>query len=181
MRTLNDYTNQLIALLPRGPAMPIVGVATWFKSLLEVFASELLQVETMIDDLKKELMPDTTNKLTGRWEQVLGLPDACTGELATLQERIAAILGKLSLLSITRGSLAQPFYIDLAAKHGYSITITVLSANNWRVNAAITTITYFRVGVSSVGDPLQSSSNDFLECVIRKYKPAHTNVTFDYT
>lgn len=181
-RNLDDYTRLLIALMPKGRLWEsALGLGKKLKALMEVIAGELLQVEERVKDLVNELMPDKTNALTPRWESILGLPDSCTGVLPTLQQRIAAILGKLFLLGVERGSLSEQFYIDLADRHGYTITITVLSANNWRVNAPATTIIYFRAGVSSAGDPLQSSDNDLLECVMNKYKPAHTAVTFNYT
>jgi len=181
-RNLQDYTQLVRALMPIGRLWEVaLSASTKLSALLEVIANELLSVETRIKDLIDELIPDTTNELVPRWESILGLPDACTGVLPTLQQRVAAIVGKLFLLGATRGTLSNQFYIDLAARNGYTITITFLSANNWQVNAQNTAITYFKAGVSKTGEKIQTSGNDLLECVINKAKPAHTIVTYSYT
>jgi uncharacterized protein YmfQ (DUF2313 family) len=50
----------------------------------------------------------------------------------------------------------------------------------WQVNAPEFTTRFFRVEASAVEEPLESSSNETLECVVQKLKPAHTRVLFSY-
>ncbi len=176
MRTLADYSSLLANLLPQGFAWPRKGITNRFSALLDVIAGELLQVESRYNSLVNELLPDTTNELIPEHERYAGLPESCTGPLSTLQERVGALVAKLSI----QGGLSEQFYIDLAASMGYTITITVLSANNWQVNAPAATTVFFEAGISGAGDALSSSDNNLLECVITKYKPAHTAVTFNY-
>lgn len=42
----------------------------------------------------------------------------------------------------------------------------------------ISELTNFKVGTSTVGEPLVAFGNELLECTIRKYKPAHSGVVF---
>ena len=180
-RSLQEYTQQLISLMPTGWLWEkVLGANKKLKALMEVFANELLFVDTRISDLINELTLNNPTELVPRWESILALPDSCTGVLPTLQQRVAAILGRLQLLGYQRGNLSEQFYIDLAARFDYTITITVLSENNWQVNAPILTATYFKAGVSRAGDPIQTSGNALLQCIINRTKPAHTAVTYNF-
>ena len=177
MRTVDDYKSLLINLLPMGFIWPIVTQLKKLVELLAVFASELLSVDDRNDDLLNELMPDTTNELLERWENILGLPEPCITATQTFQQRVNAVVAKIGL----NASLSKQFYIDMALQLGYTITITVLAAASWQVNGSLATITYFRADISACGEPLQVSDNDLLECAIQQAKPAHTQVTFSYT
>jgi uncharacterized protein YmfQ (DUF2313 family) len=176
MRTLSDYKNQLIALLPDGVVWPVVGVVSNLTTLLEVAANELQRVDAAFDDLIDNLMPDSTSQLISEWEAVVGLPDPCTGMLPTLQDRVNAVIARLSI----QGGLHEQFYIDLAARFTYTITITILGANQMQINASVVTATYFRAGVSRAGDPVATSGNALLQCLINKTKPAHVAVTYNF-
>ena len=95
------------------------------------------------------------------------------------------------------GDQSRQYYIDVAARLGYQITITefdtfeagdhagdLVNGENWRyawrVNAPEVTITEFIAGGSSAGDPLRDWGNEQLECVINRLKPAHTLAQFAY-
>jgi uncharacterized protein YmfQ (DUF2313 family) len=100
-----------------------------------------------------------------------------------------------------RGGQSPQYFIDLAAQLGYAVTIDEFSAFRcdthrvdteplnswewdfvWRVNAPPVAITYFRADESRVGEKLVTwSGTDRLECPIRKRKPAHTIVLFNYS
>ena len=144
--------------------------------------------------LLAEMMPNTSTELLTDWERVLGLPDPCVGELTTLQERRAAVVAKY----VERGGQSRAYFIEIAARLGYETSITefglfqvgisavgdALNGDDWLyswlVSAPEETIREFAVGESAVSDPLRSWGNELLECVIRKLKPAHTEVLFNY-
>ena len=190
-----DYKQQLIALLPQGSLWPERQTSNNLTRLLLALAEELARVDARANELLNEIFPDTTVKLLPDWERIAGLPDICVGQLTLLQERRNSLLG---VLSIQRG-LSRQFYIDVAVRLGYIITITEFlpfragssltgdalyytnAIMTWQVNAPGTTIIYFRAGQSSAGDPLQISNNQLLECAMNALKPAHTKVTFNYT
>jgi uncharacterized protein YmfQ (DUF2313 family) len=187
-----DYLQQLQALLPKGPAWTHEADAL-ITQLLTAFAEEFARVDQRIDNLVNEADPRTTNELLTDWERVAGLPDLCTGIPETIALRRELLVAKLTNL----GGQSKQFYIDLAAKLGFTITITefkrwrVTSLVNdplngvewafvWRVNAAQDTIRKFTVA-GRVNEPLASWGNTALECAISRLKPAHTYVQFAYT
>lgn len=186
-----DYLQQLQALLPQGPAWSREQ-DTVLTKLLTAFAEEFARVDLRIDNLLNESDPRTTNELLTDWERVAGLPDLCTGIPATIALRRELLVSKLTNV----GGQSRQFFIDLAAKLGYTITITefkrfrVNSRVNdplndadwtyvWRVNSAQNTVRKFTVA-GRVNEPLASWGNTALECVITRLKPAHTHVQFAY-
>lgn len=188
------YRAQLQALLPSGAAWPRES-NTVLARFLATLAEELARVDVRAEQLVDEADPRTTAELLADWERVAGLPDSCVMAAQTMQERRDALVAKLTNL----GGQSRQFFIDLAARLGYSITITefypfqvgssaVGDALNgdawalaWRVNAPTTTVREFRVGGSAVGDALRSWGNEPLECAITSLKPAHTHVQFGYS
>lgn len=190
--TTDDYLQQLQALLPQGPAWSREADAVLTK-LLTAFSEEFARVDSRIDGLVNEADPRTTNELLADWERVAGLPDLCTGIPETISLRRELLVSKLTNV----GGQSRQFFIDLAAKLGYTITITefkrfrvtsrvneVLNDSDWayawRVNAAQDTVRRFTV-TGRVNEPLATWGNTALECVITRLKPAHTLVQFAYT
>jgi uncharacterized protein YmfQ (DUF2313 family) len=187
-----DYEQELKTLFPQGLAWILEG--TVFENLVSGIAPELARVDRRASDLINELDPRTTSELLTDWERVLGLPDGCTGQLGTLQERRNAIVAKLNAI----GGQSREYFIALAATHGFEITVEEFrpfqagvsrageNVNSqfwrfaWRVNAPETTVWAFRAGQSTAGEPLRNWGNKPLECLIRKYKPAHTHPIFAY-
>ncbi len=158
------------------------------------FAVEQLRVERRGEDLLAELDPRTTVEMLVDWEHVTGLPDACTGPLASTSARRAAIVARLGEL----GGQSRAYFISLAAALGYTITITEFDAFTvgmtvgqplngadwqfaWRVQAPEVSVRTFEVGTGVAGDPLRDWGNDLLECAIERAKPAHTVVHFAYS
>lgn len=190
--TTDDYLQQLQALLPKGPAWTHEADALITK-LLTAFAEEFARVDQRIDNLVNEADPRNTSELLTDWERLAGLPDLCTGIPETIALRRELLVAKLTNV----GGQSKQFYIYLAAKLGFTITITefkrwrvtsnVNEALNgvewafvWRVNAAQDTIRKFTVS-GRVNEPLASWGNTALECAISRLKPAHTHVQFAYS
>jgi uncharacterized protein YmfQ (DUF2313 family) len=120
-RSGEDYAQALLTLLPRGQAWPrhpfstlvlaITGLAEYW-GFVDSRAADLLERESD-PRLTVELLPD--------WERNWGLPDPCIDNPATdLDSRHQALVEKMTLL----GAQSREFFINLAAKHGYTITIT---------------------------------------------------------
>jgi uncharacterized protein YmfQ (DUF2313 family) len=192
--TGDDYAQVLADLLPRGwawPRDPAAVIMLTMRGLAEEFA----RVTKRDCDLLAESYPCGATETLPDWERVTGLPDPCTGELPTIQQRRAAVCAKLGAVG---GSNAQ-YFIDLAAGLGFSITIETfepfrVSQNRvgdhlydqswiyaWRINVSgEVTYVYFRAGLSAVGEPLRAWGNELLECAIRAVAPAHTVLIFAY-
>ncbi|MFT4118680.1 YmfQ family protein [Bradyrhizobium sp.] len=191
--TGDQYGEQLDALLPQGLAWPREQDAR-IRLLTRALAEEFSRVDARGDDLVREANPATTSELLPDWEAAAGLPDDCVSSGQTLQERRAALISKLTEV----GGASIPYFIQLAASLGYTITIDEfepfragfsragdpLAGENWqyawRINAPGTTITDFRASLSAAGEPLRKWGNELLECVFSRLKPAHTVLLFGY-
>lgn len=187
------YREQLQALLPRGEAWPRDPGAV-LTALLDALAQEFGRVDMRADNLLDELDPRTTNELLLDFERVYGLPGPCITTAQTTTERRAALVAQITEI----GNLSRQYFIDLAARLGYTITITEFQQFRvgqsavgdalygddwiyaWQVNAALDTINEFQVNQNAVGDPLRSWGNESLECAITARKPAHTTLIFSY-
>ena len=192
-RTADEYKEQLKALLPPGRLWDALREqGTVADGLFGAMAEEFARIDQRADDLLAEADPRTTIELLTGWEGWAGLPDTCTGDLDTLQERHNALVSKLT----TTGGQSREYFIELAAALGYEITISEFDPFTcespctdplcdddwrfvWRVNAPETTIIEFTCE-SPCTEPLRSWGNKPLECAIREVLHAHRYVMFGY-
>jgi uncharacterized protein YmfQ (DUF2313 family) len=97
-----------------------------------------------------------------------------------------------------RGGQSKDYYIGIAEKLGYEITITEFApfraginragdpdygagwAHVWRITATAPMI-YFRAGQSTAGERLRTWGSRLFECTMDQIKPAHTVLLFGYT
>lgn len=193
MAVAADYQFLLFNLLPCGKAWPHER-DTVLATLLLALADEPTRIDARVQDLLREAYPLTAFELLADWERTAGLPDGCVSASSTVGERRDAVLEKLA----RRGGQSRQFFIDLAARLGFAVTITEyrpprvgvmrsgdrLYGETWRFAWLVTgpaeTYRYFRAGGSVSGERLRSWGNDVLECVINRLKPAHTVVRFAY-
>jgi uncharacterized protein YmfQ (DUF2313 family) len=192
--TADDYRRQMQALLPRGMAWSLSPLS-WLTRLLSGLSPEFARIHGRVLDLIRESDPRTTIEMLGDWERALGLPDNCSSTLApTLQGRRDDVLNKL----VSLGGQSRAYYIAVAARLGYTITIEEFRPFRvgrsrvgeriydldwtwvWRVNGPPVAIRHFRVGQSRMGERLRSWGNSALECRLNQIKPAHTRIIFSY-
>jgi uncharacterized protein YmfQ (DUF2313 family) len=148
------------------------------------------------DQLLMEADPRTTAAMLADWERVYGLPEACivaAGISQSISERRAALVAKV----IMQGGQSRAFFIALAAALGYTITLTEWRPYTsemdsdygvtdepwefvWQVNSALNTMRDFTTEDDSEM-ALAVWSNTLLECVVSRYKPAHTLILFAYS
>lgn len=191
---MNKYVSLLHKLLPSGKAWNKESNSNLTKLCMGV-AQEFIRVERRGDELLIELDPSRTNELMPDWEKLLGLPDSAFGSPTTQQERRNLIRLKVG----SRGGQSRKFFIDLVKALGFDIEIIehrpfrvgVSSvgdaltnspdwAHSWTVVLKQAAIYHFRVGESSVGEPLREIRNDVVKQVIEKLRPAHTKVLFSF-
>ena len=173
----SDYYNQLVALLPSGPAWDIAPNSL-LSEFLDAWSQEFARIQTRADTLVNEFDPFLTSELLTDYERVFGLPTDClTNTALNLTQRHANLVTQMT----STGGQTAAYYVALAARAGYTITITdFISPNVWRVNTTLNTINYFTVN-GGVNEPLAIWQNTTLECLINRYKPAHTQALFAYT
>jgi uncharacterized protein YmfQ (DUF2313 family) len=195
---LDKYKGIIRRLFPVGWAWrPDVG--TVFEKLISSLAVEPCRVEERANVIPEELDPRTTFEMVDNWERLLRIPDECTPEGDPgLSERRQRILQKLT----TGGGQSPAFYKLIAQQLGYDVdVIEVINFESFKVGksrvgdalhntdawqytfmvkAPAALVRYFRVGQSTVGERLVLIENETLECVIRRYAPAHTTVLFSF-
>lgn len=187
-----DYLQQLQALLPRGKAWTREA-GTAMTNLLTGIAQEFARVDLRAEDLIAETDPRFTNELLTQWEAVAGLPDPCGDELGnTVELRRQVLTYKVTNI----GGQSRQFYIDIAARLGFTVTITEFTPYTvdddvddsiygqewifaWQVNAPAETVREMTVD-SEVDGFIRYWGNQILECNISRLKPAHTHVLFAY-
>lgn len=145
------------------------------------------------NELLREADPRSVLESLEDWERVYGLPDPCVGPGQSFEVRRAALVAKVD----GQGGLSRQYFIDLAARLGYTITIDELTPHSvispvnhalygtgvrftWLVYAPATTNFYHSVS-GPVNEALSVITNNLLECVFQRLKPAHTTVLFNYS
>jgi uncharacterized protein YmfQ (DUF2313 family) len=189
-----DYAEKFKALLPSGRVWPKDD-----SSVLSSVSAALMPAYERNNDAAAFLLfdafPGQSVQLLPEWESTLGLPDPCTGPLATIQQQDAAVLAKF----VGTGGQSPDYFIAVAAALGWTITITEFlpfeadvghaedplwdesGAYTWQVNAPLVTTYWFEADVSSADSPLASWGNLPLQCTLQRIAPAHTYLLFAYS
>lgn len=121
---IEKYKQLLINLLPRGrlwqpKEQPI------FEKVLKSTAQELCRVDDRVKQMLIEVDPRTTDEALDQWEAFLGIPDECTPEVQTPDERRIQITQKLTNI----GGLSKTFYEFIAAQLGFPTTVVTNRIN----------------------------------------------------
>ena len=194
-RREDDVRGEMVALLPDGWVWPKRQQDTLLAALLEPMAGELAQIEQTAAEMIDELDPRSASVCLTDYERVLG-PDPCGRDTSAMS------LGDRRTLAhqrwTARGGASRAYFIGLAAKRGITITISenrVSYAGEfvagdelveppeqfiWIVHLAFTEESLFEAGEGQAGDRLYDLTISDIDCDIRRLKPAHTEVVFDY-
>ena len=197
IRSATDYLRLLQSLLPRGRAWTREEGSVLTDFLLGE-AEEFARVDTRSNVLLTERDAQYASELLIDHEIDLGLPDECSPETQTIQERRLAAHSKL----IALGGQNPTYFIELAAAYGWTVTVTeyspfwcgVMGAGDpcgdawvifyWKITISyggLGEIIYFICEESECGDLLSYISGaESMLCQFEKYKPAHTVLIFDY-
>ena len=160
--------------------------------VLTPLAAEASRFEGRAEALLAEATPSTTVELLGDYERVLG-PDPCLGAThATFDERRLSVHMRWT----ARGGASRQHMVELAAALGYLITIEEFRPSRagrfragqriapervqftWRVTLPRTRAVRFRAGRSRAGDRLLTFGIPWLQCVLTRAAPVHTNLVF---
>lgn len=204
---VEKYSSTIKKLFPTGWAFRFYSGLNLTK-IIDSLSIEPDRVEQRAYKLLDELDPNTTYEMLDNWERLLGIPDECTPPSdPTVYERRVRILQKLTtgggqsraffkLIAEQLGYDAD--IIDVvnfrdfrvgASRVGEKLSNSTtpgggVGAAGWaytfQIKAPAALIRPFRVGQGSVGQRLVLTENSTLECVIRKFAPAHVTVIFSY-
>lgn len=189
MGIAEDYQQALLGLLPPGPAWPRDADSPHAK-LLGGLAVEFYRVDDQGDLLVEEADPRTTETLLTRWESICGIVSIAS----TLTLRQLAVTGAIT----RRGGQTAAYYIALAAKLGFTATITEFNEHSfddnldaswngadwafaWQLNVPMVAGNVIDLTVDGDVDmPFSIFSSSIDTGPFVEYKPAHTNVLFSY-
>jgi uncharacterized protein YmfQ (DUF2313 family) len=206
-RSGDDYATQFIGLLPQGQAWPrapdsILAQAcnglSQYWGVVDGRAGDLLE---------RESDPRQTVELLPDWETAFGLPDPCFQEPLTIADRQSVLVQRMTLL----GAQSRAWFIEVAEWLGYHIRIGEyapwmvgisrcgetadelehfrweIAAPEirfyWKVHVDRARLSWFRAssGVCGVDPHLIIGLATDLECVLNRWKPAHTLIIYDYS
>ena len=162
------------ALLQMLSTLELNGV---FMDDLTIEGAALDTLVTSADALLDEMYPDTTSLMIDRWEARLGIATVATDSLQIRRNRVVAKWR-------SRGGLSVPFFLQLGADLGYTISIEECVGGNpnvWRVVVSGQATYQFTAGESAAGDSLLSwDPADALEGMFNDLKPATSRIIFEY-
>lgn len=209
--TADDYASGFNQLLPSGPAWPrdrtsvlqmvVAGLAEIWGSPVDTSAALLLTQESD---------PRSTVILLSDWERAWGLPDDCVDEGQSIADRQAALVQKYTLLGAQSReffiNVANQLGYQIDTIREWSPFMAGVSRCGdtrnlddnvhyrweigppemrfyWSISVGVLKDTWFRASSGQAGvDPmLRIGIASELECLIRRWAPAHTVVTFDYS
>jgi len=193
-RPLATITQSIISKLPVGWAFARRGGV--LDTLLGSAAELVSDVEASAEALMAETDPRNARNLLPDFERVLG-PDPCGRDLSdlTIAQRQALAHQRWTAF----GGQDIPYMIDVAAKLGELIEIFEFwpsKAGGLRSGQRLiphgeqflylvrlrpqTSVIKFRAGASSAGDRLGIFTLSAAECELRRIRPAHTTIVFQY-
>lgn len=165
-------------------------------ALLTPLAGGIADVEELAQAMLEEVDPRDASVCLIDFERVLG-PDPCGRDTSTMSLADRRQLAHQRWTA--RGGASRQYFIALAAKRGVAITISEnrvsyageLVAGDelveppeqfiWTVHLGdLSDETLFEAGEGQAGDRLYDLTISDIECDIRRLKPAHTDVVFDY-
>lgn len=202
------YKELIKGLFPRGWAWNQNQEGS-FAGFISGLATEAAELEERGFKFLDEMDPNQTFEMLDNWERFLGIPDECTPATynPSLSERRQRILQKLTTgggqskgffqliiqqLGYNTSILDVVNFKDFRAGEGragdrISNSTTPgggTGAAGWAYAFAIvapaTLSREFRAGQGVAGDRLKLVNNETLECVVKKFAPAHTTVLFFY-
>jgi len=208
-RSGEDYTHAFLALLPDGQAWP-KHEESWLYKTVRGLCEDWGFVDSRAADLlEKETDPRYTTEMMAEWERAFGLPDKCLSEPLTMSDRRKALMTKITMLGAQSReffiALAASigYHIVITEYRPWMVGIdrvgmtidpytgaqpaaTLGYPENrfyWTVHVGQARLTWFRVTAGETGvDPhLRIGLATDLECLLNRYKPAHTQIIFDYS
>ncbi|MCP4562022.1 MAG: DUF2313 domain-containing protein [Bosea sp.] len=166
-------------------------------ALLAPLAGGIADVEELAERMLEEVDPRNASLCLTDFERVLG-PGPCGRDTSIMSLSDRRQLAHQRWTG--RGGASRQYFIDLAAKRGVTITISENRVGYvgelvcgdelveppeqfiWTVHlAGVTDEVLFEVDDGQTGDRLYDLTINDIECDIRRLKPAHTEVVFDYS
>ncbi|AEI76559.1 phage protein [Cupriavidus necator N-1] len=114
--TVTHYRQQLLRLLPQGPAWP-QDEGDLAVRVLNALALTYLSVHKAAEQLHEESDPRATSALLDDWERNYGLPDLCLTPPVSVADRRARLVRKV----VWGGGQSRAFFLGFLSSLGYPI------------------------------------------------------------
>lgn len=190
--SLDNLKDVSIKLLPRGDAWR----GNLLKALMFSIVIEFNRVLTLSRSfISSELYPENTTLFLNEYEADLALPEAFVDTTdITNEQRREQIVAKM----LNRGGQNAATFILIARSLGYVASVDELPVSDcnvsdcedylfdetwrfdWAIRAPATASFIATCENATCEDPLELYTNEALEGMIGKYKPAYTRVHFFY-
>src|ERR1700733_12020231 len=163
--------DQIVALLPQGQGWPRSS-AGYLWQTVNLFTGAYQRILNWADYAQQDTFPITAQDSVDVWQKSFSLPDPPCPPLTPQQQKTQMIQRVENL-----GGQSVAYYVAMAARIGYTISITELTvpraglskagcASNgsygdftWVVSVANAALTEFRAGQNRAGDPLSTASS----------------------
>jgi len=204
-----EYARALAALLPRGPAWPRDPDTTLMR-LMGGMAAIWADIDGRAGDLlERESDPRAPLELLPEWERAFGLPESCTAEPLTIEARQQALVTKMvSIGGQSRAfflGVAEGLGYDIRITEHAPFMAGMSRCGDtrdeygdwrwevgppeirfwWTVRVTGMRVMWFRTGGGGgqcgIDPMVRISLATDLECLLRRWKPAHTDLVFDYS
>lgn len=208
-RSGDDYAEALAADLPRGTAWPRDPDSVLMKVVAGLGQPYGFADGRAADLLEQESDPRSTIEILPEWERAFGLPDPCVAEPLSIGDRQIALVTKMTMLGgqsrefFIALAAALGYTIRITEYAPFMCGISQCGDTRdafgdwrweigppeirfyWTIHVGAVRLTWFRTGggggQTGVDPMLRIALATDLECIIRRWKPAHTQVIFDYT
>jgi uncharacterized protein YmfQ (DUF2313 family) len=188
MRSAEHYQQQLVSLLPSGPAWDLEALPQ-LGQVLDGIAIELARIDARAWALQNEMDPATVSELVPDWERVMNLPDPCLGLKPLFEDRRLSVRQRL----VAVGGQNAAFYVGIAVSQGYpDASVTEFRTPRmgrsrfgqahfgtwnaqfmWTLNTGGRQRLGRRFGASYWGERFGVNPGTAIECLIRRAAPAH--------
>lgn len=195
IKTIEDYAVQVKQLLPPGPAWDLDSNPQ-LKRYINAVAKTFYSIDKRSAELRTEMYPGTMLEMLADWELVMRLPDKCVGVSSTLGERRREVIRRF----VTAGEQRPLYFVDIARRMGYPDAEvyewrtprfnrarfgrdrfgTWDCQHIWTLDLKARKVGGARFGLTVFGQRFGANLNDSIECIVRRYAPAHTVVFFKY-
>lgn len=182
----NDYVLLLHELLPPGLAFPRDDFTSPLAIVLDAIAEECAALDATCDQLIVESDPRTAVQSFDEWLEEFAVPNECVVAFTEGEIPAEDLRRELVIKASHIGGQSAGFYVELARLLGRKIRIKENYDDprypfSWFfVNVLGEFSQRFSTVMMTVKDPLSVFGDAMLECLIKRYKPAHTGVTFVY-
>lgn len=127
----SEYLQQLVALLPSGPAIPREP-GSRLSRLLEAPAAELARIEGRAVALLDEADPRLTAEMLTDWERAFGLPNPCAPYESFSRASTATYFDGAGVLQVAAVDQPRPVFDPITGAPTGTIIIEQASANEIR-------------------------------------------------